>query len=247
MAEERRREYEKEPAAGSDGDRKSLKEIISDITEQELTGCSDEAVSAEQLKSMEKEYSLRLKRRRLIGAAAAFFVFIAGALLVSVNLPADVDADKNAPEEIVSEDGVVIEDGGWGSSGDTKIITDDWDEVEIIKEDFDKLMIPQYIPDGYKFVELSIDIMEGENSAGIFKFSNGHSDLEIHEFFSNSNLDSTEIQSTCTIEDEDIGKVYIDDSNEIIKAASIVNGSFIVEIWGTENINVLIQIIRSLD
>ena len=71
--------------------------------------------------------------------------------------------------------------------------------------------------------------------------------MEIHEFFSNSNLNSTEIQSTCTIEDEDIGKVYIDDSNEIIKAASIVNGSFIVEIWGTENINVLIQIIRSLD
>ena len=41
--------------------------------------------------------------------------------------------------------------------------------------------------------------------------------------------------------------MYVDDSNEIIKAVSIVNGSFIVEIWGTENINVLIQIIRSLD
>ena len=38
MAEERRREYEKGPVAGSDGYEKSLKEIICDITEQAYNG-----------------------------------------------------------------------------------------------------------------------------------------------------------------------------------------------------------------
>ncbi|MGN0704537.1 MAG: hypothetical protein ACI4LD_08250, partial [Lentihominibacter sp.] len=133
MAEEKSREYENGSAADLNKDEKSLKEIICDITEQELSGSSDDIVTVEQLKSMEKECSSRLKRRRLIGAAAVFFVAIAGALIVSVNYPADVEADKNAPEEIVSEDGVVIEDGGWGSSSEDTLVITDWDEVKLLK------------------------------------------------------------------------------------------------------------------
>ena len=59
----------------------------------------------------------------------------------------DVDADKNAKEEIVTEDGVVIEDGGWGSDDEESWEITDWNEVSAMKATIPQLIIPEYIPD----------------------------------------------------------------------------------------------------
>lgn len=250
MAEERRREYEKEPAAGSDGERKSLKEIISDITEQELSGSSDDIVTVEQLKSMEKECSSRLKRRRLIGAAAVFFVVIAGALIVSVNYPADVEADKNAPEEIVSEDGVVIEDGGWGSSSEDTLVITDWDEVANAKIYVNELMIPEYIPKEYNFEKLIIEQSDLSYVKCTFTFTakdNSNSYFEIIELLQNESSNSVEIEDIDSAVKCEKGNVYIKDSEEIKIATIQIDGGKIIEIRSDFDNNDIIMLINNIN
>ena len=75
----------------------------------------------------------RKKRNTLVACLVA--AFIVGYLSFDALVP-EVGADKNPKETIQTEDGVIIEDGGWGSStGENDIWkTEDWSEVIKIKE-----------------------------------------------------------------------------------------------------------------
>lgn len=105
-------------------------------------------------------YKDREKRRKKRNALVACLVaaFIVGFLAFDDLVP-EVGADKNPKETIVTEDGVIIEDGGYGSAeeADNVWVTEDWEQVEDAKILFPKLLVPEYIPKGYKFDKLKIE------------------------------------------------------------------------------------------
>ena len=78
-------------------------------------------------------YKDREKRRKKRNALVACIVaaFIVGYLTYDDLVP-EVGADKNPKETIQTEDGVIIEDGGYGSSvGDENVwVTEEWNELQ---------------------------------------------------------------------------------------------------------------------
>lgn len=186
-----------------------------------------EIPSYEQFSDMidRDQRKLRRRRRRIAGIAACFMV----AMLVGIfacSLPgANVDADNNPKEEIATDDGVIIEDGGWGSSeGEDDVwVTTDWEHVADAKDVFSQLLIPEYIPNGYKFKKLFI-----EEEAGIIKceyiFNNGHNEfIEVELICNEALLNSVNIDNMIRTLESDKGDVYIREDNieEKYKIATI--------------------------
>ena len=138
---------------------KSVREIISDATDRELRDFTTGSLTPEELTAMAAAEERRRKRRmrRINGIAALFVIVLAcEAFFVFSTFTADVDADKNPKEEIVTEDGVIIEDGGWGSSSEDTWEITDWSEVSVMKATIPELVIPEYIPEGYECERLTI-------------------------------------------------------------------------------------------
>ena len=138
---------------------RSIREIISDVTDRELKDFATGNLTPDELVAMAAAEERRRKRRmrRISGIAALFVIVLAcGAFFVFSTFTTDVDADKNPKEEIVTEDGVIIEDGGWGSSSEDTWEINNWDEVKSAKAMISELLVPYYIPNGYVFEKLSI-------------------------------------------------------------------------------------------
>ena len=241
--------YNNEACTKNSSKDKSLQEIVYEITEDELSRFPDDTVTVEQLKRMAENQSLRRKRRRkkIIAAAAVFFVALAGILIGFSDFPANVEADKNEPEEIVTEDGVVIEDGGWGSSSEDELIITDWDEVELARKYVSQLMIPTSLPDGYVFKELNIESQKDAGNTCTFLYENGNELLEIYEYIPLNNLNSIEISDFEHKADTELGTVYFN-TTEGIKTAIIQNKNdgMIIVIKGELYRNDIISIINTL-
>ncbi|MDO4485919.1 MAG: DUF4367 domain-containing protein [Bacillota bacterium] len=210
------------PAGGDPCERKSLQELVKDATWQELSQYPDDAVSAAEIKAMLDKRASRRRSRRIrgFGAAALFVLVIAAALFAYNTIAEDVEADKNAPEEIVTEDGVVIEDGGWGSSSEDMLVINDWDDIAIAKEHVDNLLVPEYIPEGYVFDSLTVEKMEGNSTICVFNFLKGEEVLEIQEYVSKNNSNALEMEDIYLKIDSNKGPIYIKE-NEDIKIATI--------------------------
>lgn len=161
-----------------------------------------EIPSYEQFSDMidRDQRKLRRRRRRIAGIAACFMV----AMLVGIfacSLPgANVDADNNPKEEIATDDGVIIEDGGWGSSeGEDDVwVTTDWEHVILAKEIFPRLLIPEYVPEGYEFENLRIESYMETDTVCEFLFynvSNEDERIEIEEIIIHEDMQSLHIDA----------------------------------------------------
>lgn len=236
MTEASKSTYNNDKNTETGNDNKTLKEIVCEVTEQELSRFPDDTVTVEQLKAMAEKQSVRLKRRRsrIIAAAAVFFVALAGVLIAFGDFPVNVEADKNAPEEIVTEDGVVIEDGGWGSSSEDRLVITEWDEVEEAKQHIPELVIPEYIPAEFKFELFAVS---GDNDLVckyIYADNNEHK-IEMHQFIHSNYYNSFNQEAYDTIINYEMGKIYLsrDDGENI--ATIVSNDGYIIKIWGIDN------------
>ena len=133
--------------SGNDNSKRSIGQIISDATDEELKDYHKESagnMTPDRLKAMAARTEKRKRRhmRELAGVAALFILVVVGGIMVFNTFTTDVDADKNAKEEIVTEDGVVIEDGGWGSDDEESWEITDWNEVSAMKATIPQLIIP---------------------------------------------------------------------------------------------------------
>lgn len=207
-----------------------------------------EIPSYEQFSDMidRDQRKLRRRRRRIASIAACFIV----AMLVSIfacSLPgADVDADNNPKEEIATDDGVIIEDGGWGSSeyADNVWMTDDWEQVEDAKDIVPQLLIPEYIPEGYEFEELEIECLNTGASTSRFIFNNKNGKyLKIELFipvgymaFDISGIDKT---IECLQ-----GTIYVQNNEN--KATIQNDDGMIISVWGAFLDKEYIKIVENL-
>lgn len=193
-----------------DRDGRTIKAIIKDSTDRELSKLSMPEMTPDMLRGMAKSAEKKKLRRyrKIAGAAAALVIVAVGAALVFNSLSTDVEADKNAKHEVVTEDGIIIEDEGWGSSSEDNWVITDWAEVEIAKATIPELIVPGYVPEGYEFEKLCIE--ENENAFGVeYLFVNEHDELILTQHIQDEMLEATHIYS-------DSKKIKVEDKNVYI-------------------------------
>lgn len=227
---------------------RSIREIISDATDRELKDFATGNLTPDELVAMAAAEERRRKRRmrRISGIAALFVIVLAcGAFFVFSTLTTDVDADKNPKEEIVTEDGVIIEDGGWGSSSEDMWEINNWDEVKSAKAMISELLVPYYIPNGYVFEKLSI-VEIGKMLKIEYYFKNDIQDeLIIQEYIQNENLDVTYVTESRVI-DSNKGAIYIVESGEIKNATVYMNDGTSIYIWTKINDEQIVQLVDQM-
>ena len=229
---------------------RSIREIISDATDRELKDFATGNLTPDELVAMAAAEERRRKRRmrRISGIAALFVIVLAcGAFFVFNTFTTDVDADKNPKEEIVTEDGVIIEDGGWGSSSEDMWEITDWKEVSIAKSSIPDLIVPQYVPLDYAFKKLVIGDTENiKNIEYIFENSNAK-EIVIKEDIYSEKLESTEIYKKDREISTNKGNVYIYEGESMNNAIIKLNDGIIVYIWTDLDDTEIEKMVNSID
>ena len=229
--------------------RSTLKEAFDAELMKRLEENPPEIPTYEEFSAMvDKSLAERCRRRkRIAGIAAGFVVVLLTGILACTNLTTDVDADKNPKEEIITEDGVIIEDGGWGSSEDednVRIITD-WEHVEKGRNIVPDLFIPGYIPEGYEFEKLTI---EGINTGAYtceYVFNDDENILEIEQVIHTTNLISLDIANVTKSIESTKGTIYIQ-TGDTKKATIQVDDGIIINIWHNLSDIELIKVVDNI-
>lgn len=227
---------------------RTIGEIISDATDEELKHYHTGTLTPEELRSaVDKEQRAGQRRmlRRLTAAAALLMLVVAATVFAFENFTTDVDADKNAKEEIVTEDGVVIEDGGWGSSTEENWTITDWAEIKVAKATIPELMVPEYVPEGYEFEVLTISEFEGVASIE-YVFCNEKHTLRIQERIHDNNLESTHTDKEKSLESTK-GKIYLETLYGENNAVIYLDDGIIVSVWTILNNEEIIEIIENFN
>lgn len=227
-----------------DRDGRTIKAIIKDSTDRELSKLSMPEMTPDMLRGMAKSAEKKKLRRyrKIAGAAAALVIVAVGAALVFNSLSTDVEADKNAKHEVVTEDGIIIEDEGWGNSSEDNWVITDWSEVEIAKETIPELIVPKYIPKGYEFSELLIEQISDEFEIYQYTFNKKNDLLKINQVIDNNNTSSYELEENPVTITCSKGKIYLQENNK--RATIFINDGNILEISGTLSDDEFIKIIE---
>lgn len=227
---------------------RSIREIISDATDRELKDFATGNLTPDELVAMAAAEERRRKRRmrRISGIAALFVIVLAcGAFFVFSTFTTDVDADKNPKEEIVTEDGVIIEDGGWGSSSEDTWEITDWKEVSAMKATIPELVIPEYIPEGYEFERLTIERLPKISNMEYTFVMEDAEEIVIHQCVNHEYLMATDIYKECETIEWSKGIIYLT-KNQINNTATILlDDNCIIEIISNLTNNEIIRVVES--
>lgn len=226
---------------------KSLREIIGEALERDAADATPSPMSYREFQSMisgSTQVKRKKRRQRIAGFAALFVIALVSAALVFHAFTDDVGANKNAPEEIITEDGVVIEDKGWGSSGEDCWTITSWDEVETAKATFPDLMIPQYIPEGYEFEELTVEYTEIGSETYEYMFLNEQGEaIEIEISYINENETAINIDDILIILASKKGEVYVQEEDNIRIATIQMDDGISIRIWSNLSDENIVQLI----
>lgn len=241
---------------------KSLREILGEALDRDAADAAPSPMSYEEFQSMlsgnKREERKNRRRRiagmegrsnrglRIAGLAALFMIAIVGAALAFHAFTADVGANKNAPEEIITEDGVVIEDKGWGSSGEDCWTITSWDEIQTVKAAFPDLMIPGYIPEGYVFEKLTVEQITPENVIYRYTFlkDNGKT-IKLEIFATGTSETAANIDRVSSIVSSSKGDIYIQEG-ESKRATIQMDDGISVCIWYNFSDTIIIKLIENL-
>lgn len=231
-----------------DRDGRTIKSIIKDSTDRELSKLSMPEMTPDMLRGMAKSAEKKKLRRyrKIAGAAAALVIVAVGVALVFNSLSTDVEADKNAKHEVVTEDGIIIEDEGWGSSsGVCQTITEKSD-INIIKEEMTNLLIPKYVPSNYLFAHLTIDKLENTCDFEYMFYDHDNCELIIHEHIQNENMSAMYVRNVKNTVMCSKGKIYFQNGEEKNKATIKFDDGITVDIWSNLSNDEVIKIIENL-
>lgn len=144
---------------------KRLGKLISKAISEEMGDIPKVTITVERLEELAriKRRAQRRKTLKLLSIAAIAVIVCAGVVYtVWPETAVPVDADKNTEQKVEENDGgVVINEGdGNGKMGIVSAVESDWSRVPSYKNTVSGLLIPGYIPEGYRFVKLSIEKFE---------------------------------------------------------------------------------------
>ena len=227
---------------------RTIKEIITDATDRELEDYETGLMTPEKLRSMAaaKNRRKKLRYRKIAGLAALFLVVIVSAVMVFNSVTSDVDADKNHKEEIITDDGVVIEDGGWGSSSEDNWTVTDWDEVKTVKATIPELAVPEYIPEGYVFKKLIISSEQNLLNTEYMFVDNTGKVLIMQQYIHKEALEAMQIYDNDRCIESKKGTIYIKENDENNKAIIQLDDGIIVQIWNSVPDDEIIEIVNNI-
>lgn len=180
-------------------------------------------------------YKDREKRRKKRNAMVACVVaaFIVGYLAFDELVP-EVGADKNPKETIQTEDGVIIEDGGYGSSvGENNVwVITEWRHIDDIKALDSRIVIPKYVPKEYSFEKLKVEKVVQNDYICEYFFSNGKDSLEIETMIFSTGENCLNISNIKRKVESNKGTIYIQDGEKKL-ATMQVDGGITVNVWGS--------------
>lgn len=228
-----------------------LKECFDAQITKQLEENPPEIPTYEQFSAMiDKDQTARRRRKRRITGIAACFV---AAILIGVfscSLPgSDVDADNNPKEEITTEDGVIIEDGGWGSSeGEEDVwVIDDWEHVEDARDAVPELLIPTYIPKGYKFDKLTVEHIDDKLTICEYICVNENGDaIELEMVFRYQTPGALEVNDVTKSIECKAGTIHIQEGNNKIATIQKDDG-IIIHLIGSVLDEEIVNIVEGLE
>ena len=227
---------------------RTIKEIITDATDRELEDYEAGLMTPEKLRSMAAAENRRkkLRYRKIAGLAALFLVVIVSAVMVFNSMTSDVDADKNHKEEIITDDGVVIEDGGWGSSSEDNWEITEWKDIKLVKESINELIIPEYIPEGYIFKSFKAE--EEKNIVNVeYIFNNNKKEeLIIQQYIHGEKLEATTVYDSDKSVVCNKGTIYIKKYTENDKAIIQLDDGIIIQIWNKLSDYDIVKIVENI-
>lgn len=224
---------------------RSIREIVSDATDRELKDFATGNLTPDELVAMAAAEERRRKRRmrRISGIAALFVIVLAcGAFFVFSTFTTDVDADKNPKEEIVTEDGVIIEDGGWGSSSEDGWVITDWKEVSAAKATIPEMVIPEYVPEGYEFESLRIEYIEKVTQI-TYTFSMQDEDIIIKQYLNDENLDAIRIENGTVQIESKHSKIYLTETEQEKNATIQMDDGIVIYMWMNLDVDQIVNIV----
>ena len=210
------------------------------------------SITVEELKQLAAADKKKRKKRAAKYASVAAVAVIVCAAVVFMAWPetvVPVDADKNTEQRVETGDGeIVINEGEiQGDSGIVEIDEFDWKHIKDHRKDAPKLGLPQYIPDGYDFKSLHIEIYKEDGFNAEYKFNKGDEELFIKQREYNRNDVKTvllegEVEEITTKQ----GKVYILKDNQ--EATTIIKqiGTSDLTIIGNLDTDDLIKIVNKI-
>ena len=204
--------------------------------------------SLEEFKLMVYKDRERRRKKRNAAVAGIVVALLAGFFAFDTLVP-EVGADKNPKEEIITEDGVIIEDGGWGSSvgEENEWVITEWAQVKDAKIIYPQLIVPEHIPPKFSFKKLIIErYVEGDlRSEYLFESTDKNKRfLEVAIIYMEGGetslyLDGPFEKITCSK-----GTIYIKETEN--KATMQIDDGIILEIWYAGDNAELIDIIEHL-
>lgn len=192
-------------------------------------------------------YKDREKRRKKRNALVACIVaaFIVGYLTYDDLVP-EVGADKNPKETIQTEDGVIIEDGGWESSVEENIwLINDIEHVKDVKVVYPNIPVPQYVPKGYIFDELKVTTLETKSILANYVFLNKGTDIELEFLIVEEDEDSTNISDVKEGIQTQKGMLYFQEA-EHKKATIKLNSGVYLSIWADIDDDEYVKIVNGI-
>ncbi|WP_269477283.1 DUF4367 domain-containing protein [Hominibacterium faecale] len=144
------------------------------------------SITVEELKALDAADKKKRRKRAARCASVAAVAVIVCAAVVYMAWPetvVPVDADKNTEQRVETGDGeIVINEGEiQGDSGMVEIDEFDWKNIENYRKDVPELGIPHYVPEGYKFKVLHIEIYKEDGFNAEYKFNKGDEELFIKQ------------------------------------------------------------------
>jgi len=194
-----------------------------------------------------KDHEKRRKKRNAL-VACIVAAFIVGYLTYDDLVP-EVGADKNPKETIQTEDGVIIEDGGYGSSDgeENVIVVTKIENLEDIKKIYPQMPIPSYVPESYVFNKMEItSLEEGAFIAQyVYQNNNGLNNLEMEFIMLNKGELSFDINDVVREINTDNGKIYFQKAASK-KATIELSSGLYVNIWADINDEEYIMILNGI-
>lgn len=226
---------------------KTTRDDFSEEIRKALAAPDSKKPTLEEFKLM--VYKDREKRRKKRNAAVAGIVvaLMAGFFAFDTLVP-EVGADKNPKEEIITEDGVIIEDGGYGSSdGEDNIwIIEDWKDIKDVKEIIPQILMPEYVPENYVFEKLIAKrIVENDFTCEYVFYDNGGNVLEIEILFTHGGESAMDVRDVIKKIETNNGDIYVLNGEKKTATMQLDDGTNLI-IWGDISEKELIKVINGL-
>lgn len=159
-----------------------MAEMLSAALAEELGDMPKVSITVEELEALERADRQQRRKRRLCYfsmAAAVFFICVVALYALWPETAVPVSADKNTEQRVEEGNGEIIinEGDGTGQEGITIIDESNENNCAEWRDTVPGLAVPQYIPSGYSFEGLHIEIYVDDGFSAQYVYRK--SDLEL--------------------------------------------------------------------